>query len=214
MSDGVAEMRGGRPVSSARFRESARVFREEFSEGGLNADDALFWLSQLRVALGGGSADDVVLENALRELGIAELLECVDEVNVARLRLAASFACVTRRRGADDAPEVAVELTLVVQADARRDFSSAYPLLEQLFGAGDAQVCEISVGRHANLGAEGAAQVKLVEPSVRREVVESDRVREVLTKVLDCASHWARVMRRLALQRDKRADCLRDGHLE
>lgn len=76
MSDGVAEVRGGRPVSSTRFRESARAFREEFSEGGLNADDALFWLSQLLVALGGGSADDVVLENALRELGVAELLEC------------------------------------------------------------------------------------------------------------------------------------------
>lgn len=75
-SDGVAEVRGGRPVTSARFRESARAFRETFSEGGLNADDALFWLSQLLVALGGGSADDVILENALRELGVAELLEC------------------------------------------------------------------------------------------------------------------------------------------
>lgn len=76
LSDGVAEVRGGRPVTSARFRESARAFRETFSEGGLNADDALFWLSQLLVALGGGSADDVMLENALRELGVAELLEC------------------------------------------------------------------------------------------------------------------------------------------
>lgn len=73
--DGVAETRGGRVVTTATFRHSAKAFREEFSAGGLNAEDALFWLSQLLVGLCGGAADEETLESELRDLGVAKLLE-------------------------------------------------------------------------------------------------------------------------------------------
>jgi hypothetical protein len=73
--DGIAEVRGGRTVTTAMFRHSAKAFREEFGTGGLNTNEALFWLSQLLVALCGGNADEETLEAELRDLGVAKLLE-------------------------------------------------------------------------------------------------------------------------------------------
>lgn len=74
VADGVAEVRGGRPLSTATFRQSARAFREEFATGGLNTSEALFWLSQLLVAITGGG-DEEAFEAELRGLGVAQLLE-------------------------------------------------------------------------------------------------------------------------------------------
>lgn len=73
--DGVASLRGSRVVSSASFRSSAHVFREELANGGLDANEALFWLTDLVGALMGGEDEHEVLEARLRELGIARLLE-------------------------------------------------------------------------------------------------------------------------------------------
>lgn len=75
IKDGIVEVRGGRPVTSPTFRHAAKTFREEFGTGGLNAADALFWLSQVLVGLCGGSADEEKFEGELRDLGVAKLLE-------------------------------------------------------------------------------------------------------------------------------------------
>jgi hypothetical protein len=74
-ADGVVETRAGRALTTATFRHSAKAFREEFSMGGLNAGEALFWLSQLLVALSGGTRDEDTLEAELRDFGVAKLLE-------------------------------------------------------------------------------------------------------------------------------------------
>lgn len=71
----VAEKRGGLVVCTSAFRDSARAFREEFYGGGLNAADALFWLSQLLCALTGGLCEEEAFEATLRDLGVAKLLE-------------------------------------------------------------------------------------------------------------------------------------------
>ena len=47
---------------------------EEFATGGLNTSEALFWLSQLLVAITGGG-DEEAFEAELRGLGVAQLLE-------------------------------------------------------------------------------------------------------------------------------------------
>lgn len=75
VADSVAELRSGRAMTTRAFRDSAKAFREEFSAGGLNAGEALFWLGQLVVALCGGAVDDELLESHLREAGVAQLLE-------------------------------------------------------------------------------------------------------------------------------------------
>lgn len=75
LADGVAEQRGGRLVTTDTFRHAAKAFREEFVAGGLDVGEALFWLSQVLAALGGGARDEATLEAELRALGIAKLLE-------------------------------------------------------------------------------------------------------------------------------------------
>jgi hypothetical protein len=73
LRDGIACARGNRVVSSPTFRSSAHVFREELANGGLDANEALFWLAQLVGSLTGDEHD--ALEETLRKLGIADLLE-------------------------------------------------------------------------------------------------------------------------------------------
>jgi hypothetical protein len=73
--DGVACPRGTRMVSSPTFRSSAHVFREELGNGGLEPNEALFWLAQLIGALLGNNDEHDTLESSLRELGITRLFE-------------------------------------------------------------------------------------------------------------------------------------------
>ena len=58
----------------------------------------------------------------------------------------------------------------------------------------DAEVCEIRVRRHADLRAEGATEMELVEARVRCEIVERDRFCEPLPEVRHRASHRTRVL--------------------
>lgn len=74
-SDSVVESRAGRAVTTHTFRDAAKAFREAFSDGGLNADDALFWLGQLLTALSGGAIDEATLDEQLRQWGVQALLE-------------------------------------------------------------------------------------------------------------------------------------------
>jgi hypothetical protein len=73
--DGVACLRGTRVVSSPSFRSSAHVLRDELANGGLDSNEAMFWLTDLVGALMGGRDEHSALETSLRELGIAQLLD-------------------------------------------------------------------------------------------------------------------------------------------
>ena len=75
---------------------------------------------------------------------------------------------VDARRDADDAPEVPVELALVVEADGLRGVGDEHAAPEQLPGAGDPEVGQVLVRGQPDLGAEGAHQVELVERRVLR----------------------------------------------
>lgn len=74
-NDGVACVRGTRVVSSPSFRSNAHVFREELANGGLDADEAMFWLVQLMSALMGNDDELETLEQTLRDAGVSRLLE-------------------------------------------------------------------------------------------------------------------------------------------
>src|SRR3954465_5033952 len=76
------------------------------------------------------------------------------------------------RRDPDDAAKMPVELTLVVEADRLRRLADERPALEQLPRPRDPRVGQVVVGREPDLGAKRADEVELVEPGVRREVIE------------------------------------------
>ncbi len=75
VTDSVAETRSDRTVTTATFRDSAKGFREAFCEGGLDAEEALFWLGQVVAAVSGRQSDEAAIEAKLRELGVVTLLE-------------------------------------------------------------------------------------------------------------------------------------------
>src|SRR3954465_8594257 len=77
---------------------------------------------------------------------------------------------VGARGDADDAPEVPVQLALVVEADGLRGLGDAHAALEQLPGAGDPEVGQVLVGGQPDRPAKGAHQVELVERRVRGEL--------------------------------------------
>src|SRR5262245_48034598 len=78
------------------------------------------------------------------------------------------------RRQADDAPEMAVQLALVVEANPLRHIRHQRSLSQQLHRLRHSYLREVSVRRQPHLGAEGAQQVELVELHVRSQLVEGD----------------------------------------
>ena len=123
-------------------------------------------------------------------------------------------ARVLAGRRADDAPEVPIQLALIVEADLQSNLARLHASCEQLFREPDPEARQVRVGWHADLRAKRTAQVKLVEVGVRREIVERHRLGEPSAKELDGAAHRSRV---LALRVDdarQRFDSLGDGDLE
>src|SRR4051794_32507699 len=111
--------------------------------------------------------------------------------------LASSFrggeaACVHAGRHADDAPEMPVQLALVVKADGLRRLGDPLAAAEQLPGARDPEVGQVLVGRQAHPLSKRAHQVKLVEPGIRGQVVERDLVGERVVKEGARAAHSER----------------------
>jgi hypothetical protein len=80
---------------------------------------------------------------------------------------------------------VTVQEALVVKTHGRRDLGLRDATREQRLRARHATMRDVRVRRQADLVAEGAAQLELVEPSVRRELVEGDGLREALVE--ECA---------------------------
>src|SRR4051812_12991180 len=85
---------------------------------------------------------------------------------------------VHARRDADDAPEMPMELALIAKADDLRGLGDERAAPEQLPRGGDAEVRQIFVRWQPDLRAERANEMELVEPRVRREVVEADPLGE------------------------------------
>lgn len=73
--DQIACCQGARVTSSASFRDSVAMFREEFVSGGLSASEALFWLAQVLVALTEHGFEPSDFEHALTSLGLVELID-------------------------------------------------------------------------------------------------------------------------------------------
>src|SRR5262245_59891338 len=96
---------------------------------------------------------------------------CVADARSPWAMLACSFGGdeaprVNAWRDADDAPEVPMELALVVEADGLRSLSDEHATPEQLPRARDPEVGQVLVGGQPDLGAESAHQVELVERRV------------------------------------------------
>src|SRR3569623_3194148 len=66
------------------------------------------------------------------------------------------------RRDAHDAPEVPVQLALVVEADVLRRLRDAHPPQEQLAGGRDPQVGQVLERRQADLVTDGPHQMVVV----------------------------------------------------
>src|SRR5882762_6821729 len=103
---------------------------------------------------------------------------------------------VDARRDAEDAPEVPVELALVVEADGLCSLGDEHAAPEQLPGAADTEVGQVLVGGQPDLAAERAHQVELVEPRVRGEIVEGDLVGERIMQEGARTAHGPRRPRR------------------
>ena len=91
-----------------------------------------------------------------------------------------------------DAPEVPVELALVVEADGLRSLGDHHAAPEQLPGAGDPEVGQVLVGGHPDLAAKSAHQVELVERRVLGEVVEGDLIGERVVQERAGMAHRSR----------------------
>src|ERR1043166_3028629 len=77
-------------------------------------------------------------------------------------RGAAEALRIRARGDADDTPEMAVQLALIVKADGLRGLGDEYAILQQLLGTGHAQMGQVLVRRPPHFGAKSAHQVKLV----------------------------------------------------
>src|SRR4051812_29037087 len=97
-----------------------------------------------------------------------------------------------------DLAEHARELELVDEADVRRDLAQRFLGAEQQRARGiDAQRAHELHRRLAGSAAEEAVEVEAAEPGDRGEIVEVDRLGEVLARPVAYREHH-RVARRLA----------------
>lgn len=90
-------------------------------------------------------------------------------------------------RRADDPPEMARELRLIVETQQRGQIRREDAVSKQMLCTGDAQVCQILVRGQAHLCTKHTAQMEFIEPGMVRKVVERDRVAKPLAEVLQRA---------------------------
>ncbi len=77
---------------------------------------------------------------------------------------------------------------LIVEADPGGDLGLRHPAREQVLRKSDATMGDVGVRRQPNLLMERPAEAKFIEPRVRRERLEADRLGDALVEQGACAS--------------------------
>ena len=141
-----------------------------------------------------------------------ELMAHLPRVDMRTRRLSRKASHPARGRRSDDAPEMLMQAALIIEANERSDLPQRGACLEELLRPHDPQLGEPRVRRYPDLCAERTAEAKLVDPGMRRELVERDRLCDALAKKRNRATHRPGVGG-WAIETPERRERLGDRHI-